>query len=515
MMFHGEIASTERRPKPRASRRGLGLSLVLLFAGTTASQAAQPPVAIALQSAPGDSVQLQVPLYQSQVVSLSEAAARVSIANPDVADLVVITPTQFYVLAKDIGMTNVLVWDRLNAVVATVDVNVTHDLGGLRSKLSALLPGNQIAVTSAQRNIVLSGRVADAASADTAVRIARGYLAQVQTAKETEQFEQESGSKRDDKSVGEVLNLMEIAGAQQVMLQVKVAEIARTELKRLNAQFNAIGLDGNWSIGGVNGGASFPDATFGTDGLRVPVPGFNRPPLIGPVVDEFMPNGMSIPDAGVFASFLSSDFLFNMAIDAARENGLARVLAEPTITTLTGQEAKFLSGGEFPIPVPQDQTGITIEFKEFGVSLRMLPTVLSSGQINVKLDVSVSELQSGSNVSLSPTGSSSSFYIPALTKRSAAGTVELADGQTIGLAGLINENMRSVVTRFPGLGSLPVLGSLFRSQEWIRGETELVILVTPRLAKPVDPSQIRLPTDGYKPPSDWEFYGLGRQQAAK
>jgi pilus assembly protein CpaC len=232
-------------------------------------------------------------------------------------------------------------------------------------------------------------------------------------------------------------------------------------------------------------------------------------------VDEFMPNGMSIPDAGVFASFLSSDFLFNMAIDAARENGLARVLAEPTITTLTGQEAKFLSGGEFPIPVPQDQTGITIEFKEFGVSLRMLPTVLSSGQINVKLDVSVSELQSGSNVSLSPTGSSSSFYIPALTKRSAAGTVELADGQTIGLAGLINENMRSVVTRFPGLGSLPVLGSLFRSQEWIRGETELVILVTPRLAKPVDPSQIRLPTDGYKPPSDWEFYGLGRQQAAK
>ncbi|MEO6185087.1 MAG: type II and III secretion system protein family protein, partial [Steroidobacteraceae bacterium] len=444
-----------------------------LFA-TAASQAAQP-VAALRQVTPGNAMQLQVPLYQSQVVSLDQPAARVSIANPDVADLVVISPTQFYVLAKDIGMTNVLVWDRADSVIATVDVSVTHDLGSLRSKLAALLPGNQIAVTSAQRNIVLSGQVANAIAADTAVRISRGYLAQVQTAKQTEQFQQESASKRDDKSVGEVLNLLEIGGAQQVMLQVKVAEISRTELKRLNAQFNSIGMDGKWSVGGVNGGASFPDAKFAPNDLRVPV--FNHAPVIGPVIDEFMPNAIGIPDAGLFTSFLSGDFLFNMAIDAARENGLAKVLAEPTITTLTGQEAKFLSGGEFPIPVPQDRTGVTIEFKEYGVSLKMLPTVLSNGQINVKLDVSVSELQTGSNVSLSPASSDANFFIPALTKRSAAGTVELADGQTIGLAGLINENMRSVVTKFPGLGSIPILGALFRSQEWLKGETELVILV--------------------------------------
>ena len=292
---------------------------------------------------------------------------------------------------------------------------------------------------------------------------------------------------------------MEIGGAQQVMLQVKVAEISRTELKRLNAQFNAIGVDGNWTVGGLNGGARIPGNIAGA-------------PSIGSVIDEFVPNSMSIPDAGLFASYLSSSFLFNLAIDAARENGLARILAEPTLTTLTGQQASFLSGGEFPIRVPQDANSVTIEFKEFGVGLKMLPTVLSSGQINVRLDVSVSELQSGNSVALSPESASSNFFVPSLRKRSAAGTVELADGQTIGLAGLINENMRSVVTKFPGLGSLPVIGQLFTSQEWLKGETELVILVTPKLAKPVDPANLKLPTDDYKAPTDWEFFGLGRQE---
>ena len=389
-------------------------------------------------STPGNTLEIQVPLYQSKVVSLDQPASRVSVANPDVADLVIISPTQFYVLAKDIGMTNVLVWDRGNMIIATVDVHVTHDLAGLKSRLGALLPGNQIAVSSAQRSIVLSGRVADAASAESAVQLARSFLAQVQAAKEAQEFEQESGSRREDKSVGEVINLMEIGGAQQVMLQVKVAEISRTELKRLNAQFNAIGVDGNWTVGGLNGGARIPGNIAGA-------------PSIGSVIDEFVPNSMSIPDAGLFASYLSSSFLFNLAIDAARENGLARILAEPTLTTLTGQQASFLSGGEFPIPVPQDANSVTIEFKEFGVGLKMLPTVLSSGQINVRLDVSVSELQSGNSVALSPESASSNFFVPLAAQAQCRGHRRLADGQTIGLAGLINENMRSVVTKFPGL----------------------------------------------------------------
>ena len=483
---------------------GLWCSAGLLAAAAPAASPGAAPVSGLRVSTPANNLALQVPLFQSQTVTLDAPASRVSIANPDVADLVVISPTEFYVLAKDIGMTNVLVWDRNREVTSTVEVSVTHDLSGLRRKLAEVLSGAQIEVRSSQRSIVLSGRVPDASSAEVATRVAGTFLAQ---------SEQQSNSKRADKSVGEVINLLEISGAQQVMLQVKVAEIARTELKRLNARFNSIGFSGNFTLGGLNGGGSFPDAKYAPDDARVPI--FNRSPVIGPVVDEFAPTDLAIPDAGLFGSFLSRNFLFNMAIDAAREKGLARILAEPTLTTLTGQEARFLSGGEFPIPIPQDRFGITISFKEFGVSLKMLPTVLSSGQINVKLDVSVSELQSGNNVALSATSTNATFAVPSLSKRSASGTVELADGQTISLAGLINESMRSVVTQFPGLGSIPVLGALFRSQQWLKGETELVTLVTPRLAKPVDASQLKLPTDAYREPTDWEFFGLGRQQSGK
>jgi pilus assembly protein CpaC len=344
------------------------------------------------------------------------------------------------------------------------------------------------------------------------VRLAEGYLAQVQTAKKAEQFEQDSSSKRDDKTVGQVINLLEISGAQQVMLEVKVAEIARTELKRLHARFNAIGPGTPWSLGGVNGGAKFPDLLVAPDNVRVPV--FDGVAPFGPVIDEFAPTDLSIENQGLFASYLSKSFLFNMAIDAAKEKGLARILAEPTLTTLTGQEAKFLSGGEFPIPVPNGFNGVTIEFKEFGVGLKFLPVVLSDGHINLKVNVSVSELSDCSSVALQTDVATRVFFIPCLEKRDASGTIELGDGQTMGLAGLINENLREVVTKFPGLGSVPVLGALFRSQQFRKGETELVILVTPRLAKPL-PGKVRLPTDSFSEPTDAEFYWLGRTESAR
>jgi pilus assembly protein CpaC len=500
--------------KNNIKRHSIALTCATLIAWLGA------PLVVAQQSTsgprlvtPSSVLEARIPLFQSKVVALDAPAARVSVANPDVADLVIISPTEFYVLAKDIGVTNVLVWDRGSRVSSTISVEVTHDLEGLKAKLAALMPSNRIEVRSAQRSIVLSGSVPDANTMNAAVRVAESYLAQIQTAKKAEAFEQESGSRREDKSVGQVINLLEIGGAQQVMLEVKVAEIARSELKRLDARFNALGRDGKWSFGGVNGGARFPDARFGTDGLRSPV--FANPSAApyGPVIDEFAPNDLTIQNQGLFASFLSDSFVFNAAIDAAKEKGLAKILAEPTLTTLTGQEAKFLSGGEFPIPVPRGNDGVAIEFKEFGVGLRMLPVVLSSGQINVKLDISVSELQSGNSVLIDPSRANATFVIPSLSKRSASGTVELADGQTIGLAGLINEDVRSLVTKFPGLGSMPILGALFRSKEFIKGETELVILVTPRLAKPVDPKRVPLPTQNYREPSDWDFYMMGRQEA--
>jgi pilus assembly protein CpaC len=377
----------------------------------------------------------------------------------------------------------------------------------LKQKLFDLMPNETIDVHAAQRAIVLSGSVSSVTAMNAAVQLANGYLAGTATAVETQVFDQGQSSG----STGEVINLLQVAGAQQVMLEVKVAEISRTELRRLDMQFNGIDVGSSrWSIGGVNGGATFPDALFEPNDVRVPV--FDRAAPFGPVIDEFMPNPMGITDTGFFASFLTSEGLFNMSLDAARQNGLAKILAEPTLTTLSGQEAQFLSGGEFPIPVPQGINGVTVEFKEFGVGLRFVPVVLGSGHINLKLNISVSELTETSNVAVTADGTTSTFLVPSLAKRSASATVELRDGQTMGIAGLINEDLREIVNKFPGLGSIPLLGNLFRSQEFIKGETELVIMVTPRLARPIPRNQIRLPTDDFIEPNDREFYLMGRTE---
>ena len=451
-----------------------------------------PAAAQSQQTRLGDGAEnaMTVPLYKSRVVSLDSPAARVSVGNPDVADILILQSTQLYVLGKDLGTTNVLLWDRSDSLIGTVNVEVTHDLQSLKEKLFRLLPQEKIEVYSAQRNIVLAGRVSNIVNMNAALRIAGGYFTQIASAVDSETFELEEGrSTREDKSVGEVINMMSVGGVQQVMLEVKVAEIARTELKRLDVRFNALLQGSNhWNWGGVNGGGALsPSGVFAA-------------------------NPAVIDDKGFFARYLSEDALFNLAFDAAKENGLAKILAEPTLVTQTGHEAQFLSGGEFPIPVPRGIDGTTIEFKEFGVGIRFLPVVLDSGHISLKLNISVSELVSDNNVAISTNGVSSTFLIPSLTKRSAESTVVLADGQTIGVAGLINENLREVVTKFPGLGSIPGLGALFRSQEFRKGETELLIMVTAHLAKPLAPGDVQLPTDNFVEPSDFGWYLQGKLQ---
>ena len=475
------------------------------------------PVARALVPAPllaaGTRLDLSVPLYHSRLVTLIAPAVRVSVANPRIADIVVISPTQIYVLGKYIGSTNVLLWDRRNRLIGAVNVEVQFDLGGLKRKLAELLPGESIDVRSSQRSIVLSGHVSSAVAMDAAVRIASTFLAAASDHNEQggapSRSREPGGAGSSGRSgTGEIINLLQVDGVQQVMLQVTVAEIARTEVRQLDAQFNSIaqGL-GNWHLGGVNGGAAFPPF-LDQNGYEHMITSSGG--LYGPAVSQFTPNTSVIQNQGLFASFLSTNFLFNLALDAAKENGLARMLAEPTLTTLSGQEADFVSGGEFPIPVPQGfSNAVTIQFKKFGIVLKCLPVVLNSGHINLKMNVSVSQLESGNTVQLSLSGTASSFVIPSLSERSASGVVELGDGQTIGLAGLLSENTRTLVTKFPGLGDIPVLGALFRSQDFQNGETELVILVTPRLAKPLPDGRPRLPTDAYKDPSDADFYLRG------
>jgi len=477
--------------------RNFILCMVVLVLGLSATRVLADPA--------GEKVTLTV--FQSRTLTLPQPAKRVSVADPSVADIVVLSPTEYYLLGKDIGVTNVVVWDRESGKRSTLEVEVTHDLESLRARLFRLIPNQSIEVSSAQRSIVLSGTVPSATAMTTALRVAENYLARVGAGRKAGGGE---GMGQREGGAGDVINLMQVAGAQQVMVEVRVAEVARSELKRMNARFNAFGVRGNWSSGGVNGGASFPDAFIGNTGLRAPTLDTIGGSILSPVFDEFAPNTLVIPNQGIFTSYFSDTFAFNLALDAAKEQGLAKILAEPTLTTLTGQEATFLSGGEFPVPVPQGDRSVTIEFKDFGISLKVLPVVLAGDRINTKLEVSVSEISNATTVVLNPTQTSSTFVVPSLTRRNATGTVELADGQTIALAGLFSDNVRSIVTKFPGLGSMPILGALFRSQDFLKGNTELVILVTPRLARPIDPKRLELPTDRYQEPTDWDFFMLGR-----
>lgn len=503
-----------------------------LLCASSASQAAaqvaetagappqQQPTGTMARLPDGGSVDLFVPLFKSRIVSVPGGAHRVSVGSPDIADIVVISPTQIYVLGKDIGTTNVLLWDSNNRLIGTIGIEVQHDLEDLKRKLSEILPGEAIEVRSTQRSIVLSGHVDDVEKMNAAVRIAEAYRAQIQTAVNAEVFKQQTNSPRPDKTVGEVINLISVGGVQQVMLEVKVAEITRTEVRSLDAKFNSFRQGGQWNWGGVNGGATFPPfknekdlmAPVFTRGARAGDPPLPAPNGWGPPVDTFMPNPLSIVDQGLFASFFNQSFLFKLALDAAKNTGMAKILAEPTLTTLSGQEAKFLSGGQFPIPVAANYGNVTVEYKDFGVGLTFIPVVLSSGHINLKLNVSVSDLIDTNVLGIAVANASSTFVVPSLTARSASGTVELADGQTIGLAGLLSENLRQSVNKFPGLGSVPVLGALFRSQNYQKGNTELVILVTPHLAKPLPNDKIKLPTDSLVEPSDADFYLWGRMQ---
>ena len=453
----------------------------LLLLGLLYLQPAQAAESSAISAMPAvNDGSIQVPIYKSRMLSTRVPVKRVSIGNPDIADILITSPSQLYLLGRSLGSTNVLLWDGSNKLIDSLDLEVVHDLGGLKTKLYQLLPNETIEVFSSQGALVLRGQVSSAAAMDSAMKIAKSYAAQSASVAQGAGEEAKAGVS----DSLEVVNLLTVGGGQQVMLEVKVAEMQRNLVKRLGVNFLAIGEAGNWDIGSFNGGSSLVD------------------------------NGLLRDSKGFLAQFASGSFLFDVVLDAAKDNGTAKVLAEPTLVTLTGQQAEFISGGEFPVPITEDD-GITIEYKEFGVGVRFLPVVLDADRINLNLNVSVSEISNANALVLdtgldTPLGDGVGQVIPSLTKRSAQSTVELANGQTIAIAGLINESTRDLVSRFPGLGDIAVIGHLFRSQEFIKGETELVILVTPHIAKPVDAKLVRLPTERFVEPSDMDFYLLGK-----
>ena len=392
------------------------LVLGMMLSGLAAAQAT--PAVVATPAA--NTSDVQVPIYKSRVLTTRTAVKRISVGNPEIADILITSPTQLYLLGRSLGSTNVLLWDSGNRLIDSLDLEVVHDLGGLKSKLHQVLPNESIEVFSAQGALVLRGQVSSAAVMDSALRLAQSY-SEPAPGTAAEQGAMAQASPAAQRPL-QLINLLSVGGSQQVMLEVKVAEMQRNLFKNLNVRFNALdfGSSGRWSGGGFNNGAGLG---FDEDGLVNPTTLFGD-------------------GTGIFGQFLSDNFLFNVVLEAAKDNGSAKVLAEPTLTTLTGQQAEFISGGEFPVPITEDD-GITIEFKEFGVGVKFLPVVLDSGRINLNLNVSVSELSNANSLVLdtgleSILGNGVSQVIPSLTKRSAQSTVELGNGQTIAIAGLIS-----------------------------------------------------------------------------
>jgi pilus assembly protein CpaC len=406
------------------------------------------------------SQKLNLIVGKSVIIESAGHVKRVSLASPDVADAVVLTTHQIYLTGKQTGVTNLTLWEN-SKVSAIYDIEVLPDISRLKKNFHELFPGEEIKVTATHDNITLSGTVSNAGNIPQILALAAPYV-------EKPEY---------------VINLLEVGGVQQVMLEVRVAEMSRSVTKRLGFNFNYISNSGrNIGISLLNDLSGLPTDGWPSNALEVANP------------------------INFLFTFFGEGTSWMVLMDALKERGLVRILAEPTIITLSGQKANFLAGGEFPIPVPQDLGRTTIQYKEFGVGLNFTPTVLSDKKINIQVAPEVSDLDFSNAVVFA------GFVIPSITTRRVSTVIELADGQSFAIAGLLQNNVREVVSKFPVLGDIPVLGNLFRSSEFQKNETELIIIVTPHLVKPLDRDKQPLPIDQYIEPSDFEFYLLGAME---
>ncbi len=403
---------------------------------------------------------LQLTNGESKIIETGSPFKRASVANPEVVGQIVLSPSQIYLSGKSVGVTTLTLWGKDGKVANVFNIQVAPDIARLKEQLHVLLPEeSDIKIMSSHDHITLAGSVTNAVALSKALAVAEPYAPE------------------------KVINLLEVGGVQQVMMEVKIAEMQRGLLKRLGVNFSRRQL-------------GHRDFTIGT--LR------NLS-----VVEQ--------DNSGLFDTFTSSAITailgFNIGNDAwtvvldlLKEHGLSKSLAEPTLITESGQAAEFLVGGEFPVPIPQQFSQVTVSYKEFGVGLKFTPTVLANGRISVIVNPEVSELDFANGITLS------GFQIPALIVRRVRTVVELGDGQSFAIAGLLQENIRETVAKYPVLGDIPILGALFRSTSFEKNETELIIIVTPHLVKPLNVVKQVLPTDSYLEPNDFEFMIMGYLQ---
>jgi pilus assembly protein CpaC len=457
-------------------RTGLLAALVAAAMPAAAARAAQPAQPGAAPEVldritptrcsgePAQPAQMSLQLGKSTMLRLPEPVQNRAVGNPGVVQAMLVAPDTLYIAGIDVGSTNMIVQGR-SGTCSVLDITIAMDPSALQATLASLMPEEKdLHVTAAADSLVLTGTVSDAAAAAHAVELATAYVRRplhpVAGAQKME-GQTQGGAASGSNSGARVVNLLNVSAPQQVQLEVKIAEVSKTLLDRLEAGATLKFGSGSWA------------ATLLSNFLSG---------TAGGLLDARRSNGKQ-----------------QYTLEADKQDGVVRILAEPNVMAISGQEGSFLAGGKFYIPVPQDNGRISMEEKEFGVGLRFTPTVLSGGRINLRVAPEVSEL-SHEGVAVAGAGNAVSI-LPALTTRKASTTVQLYDGQSFAIGGLIKNNLTTAVKGLPVLGEVPILGALFRSADYQQDRTELVFVITARLVKPMASTNYVLPTDKVGVPS--------------
>jgi pilus assembly protein CpaC len=454
------IAASICLRRPAALRRGRLRHLAAAFACLLVSALAGSAGAQEAETISTDGT-LTIEVHKGRVIRLPRPAATVFVADPEIADVQAQSASIVYLFGRRAGTTSLYAIDEGDQLLVRTSVVVQHNLPGLRQAITQVMPDARVTAGTVDGSIVLDGQVDNPVQAQELRELAERFLGEDET----------------------ILFRVRVASPTQVNLRVRVAEVSRDVLKEFGINWEALFANGNFTFGFVSGRAVSDGAgTF----LR-------------------SPTGAD----SAFGSWRSGDDFVNTALDALAQEGLVNVLAEPNLTALSGETASFLAGGEFPIPIDSDEDGMEIQFKEFGISLAFTPTVLSSNRISLRVRPEVSDLSEKGAITIN------GLTIPALSTRRAETTVELGSGQSFAIGGLLSTDIENAISKYPGIGDVPVLGALFRSTRFRSSETELVILVTPYLVRPVEEPVMALPTDGFKSPSDIERILMGRLHSAQ
>lgn len=442
--------------------------------------------ALRIDRSVGAATELSLEAGQNRLLVLSEEINRVAVADPNVADLKVVTPTQLLLTAKGVGATDLTLWNRANEPLV-VGLQVARNLEPLRRQVRELFPAEKITIGAAGDLVILSGEATDLRIPERIAELARLHSKQV-------------------------ANLVKVSGNQQVQLEVRFAEVSRAGLRELGVNVFHKSQNGKW-VGGMTGNGVNPGTFLNTiDNPSIPGAGttFGTVPGTAPFANRslFPPDVHAPQFSDGFNFFLSGftkEFPFSAMLSLLERNNLAKTLAEPTLVTLSGQPAKFLAGGEFPVPLLGGLGQVQVEWKKFGIILEFTPTVIAQDTIHLDMKAEVSEIDSSLSITVGGT------TIPGLSSRQSSTTVRMGDGQSFAIAGLLSDRTRSQIDKVPFLGSIPILGALFRSTQFRREETELLVVVTAHLAQPVAPHLMPpLPTEReLNHPGDLELFLLG------